>query len=224
MKDPTYPYSRPKKDVEKELYKAMKICGKEYGFKKVENYLWKQDHDFLIKADCFLSWTKKGINLWGSVKSLAEDSILWDILGMPGNKEQPFSLRIRGAFTSGGYILRPDGENKKAVIPIESDGELEKPVETALTLINEKAHSYLESIEYDPKKHFEALIASDDPLKTEPFTLKLLIVEIGLGNYQKAYDLSKNALDKGIDILHFGIGDKSDLELVMEYCERKLAE
>jgi len=92
---------RKLKELKSSLMKTVHPYIKRYGWKKKDFMIWFIRDELFFSlllsveekdGQCFLAGR-------GTVKPLWSDEILWEILGMEENKEEPLSLRSIGAFT-----------------------------------------------------------------------------------------------------------------------------
>ena len=95
----------------KELKKAEVLLHKklikQFKYKKRDGFIWhKKDDMFFVMYSIVAE--NEGIckcYIKASVKPMWVDDLLWDILDMPENKNEPLSLRSNGAFTVHGINL-----------------------------------------------------------------------------------------------------------------------
>lgn len=194
------------KELTKALPKVLKDKIKKYKFKKKDFMIWYNKKelffdlfiDVKVKPDnkCYCTAIEK-------IKPLWLDDLLWDLLKMETNKEEPLSLRAIGAFTVSGSEL--------------FNNEIE---------LNEWTISELEEVIDDYLDHFYKTIQSSsicdfyNNLETSKYHAELrkalsLVYE---HKYQDALDYLKDK-DDGI----FRNGDVSINNAIREYCVNQLS-
>ena len=96
------------KELENNIKLMMKECPKRYKqqkLKKKDYMLWTIRGDMIYgimpSAGIRESDLKPIMSFWIKYKPLWIDDILWDVIGMESNKQEPDSLRVVGAFTVG---------------------------------------------------------------------------------------------------------------------------
>ena len=89
----------------RELKKAVNVLdkklAKEYKLKKISDYIWCKKDELLFEMSSDVV-ENEGIcrcYIDARVKPIWVDDILWDLIDMADNKNQPLSLKINGAFT-----------------------------------------------------------------------------------------------------------------------------
>lgn len=95
------------KEIRTALPKILQSVSKEYGFKKKDYIVWSKKQEMIftlfvfervLDGRCYIDITIQFKPFW-------VDNLLWDILQMPENKNQPVSLRCIGAFSVNGCVL-----------------------------------------------------------------------------------------------------------------------
>ncbi len=179
---------------------------KKYKFKKKDFMIWYSTKelffdlliDVKVKSDgkCYCTTTE-------NIKPLWLDDLLWELLKMENNKNEPISLRTIGAFTvSGAELFKDETELKEWSI-----NELEEIVD-----------SYLD--------HFYKIVQSfsiDDfynNLETSRYHAELRKA-LSLIHEQKYQDTLYYLLDKGDGV--FKNGDISINNAIREYCINQLS-
>lgn len=193
------------KELTKALPKMLKDKIKKYKFKKKDFMIWYSKKelffDLLINAKV-KSDDKCYCTAIETIKPLWLDDLLWDLLKMETNKEEPLSLRAVGAFTvSGAELFKNETELKEWKI-----SELEEIVDNYLahfykTIQSSSICDFYNNC-YNSIYHVELRKA-------------LLIHE---HKYQDALDYLK---DKGEGI--FKNGDVAINNAIREYCINQLS-
>lgn len=91
-------------NLKMELKVLAKSCIEPYPFKVKDSVIWCIQDQYYFKLLSNLT-EKDGLCRYFSkilVKPLYADDLLWDMLGIPENKDEPPSLRATGAFTLSG--------------------------------------------------------------------------------------------------------------------------
>lgn len=92
-------FTKLRKEKDKSTLKDVFALLKPFGWKKYQYMLWKKQGPLFLTLgiSTHLNATKTSLEL--SVKPLAIDPILWDIMDIPENHTMPLSFRSVGAFT-----------------------------------------------------------------------------------------------------------------------------
>lgn len=171
------------RELKKALPKIIQTEIKKYKFKKKDFKVWFQKDElfFDLMLDirdndghcCFISVE--------NVKPMWLDDLLWDILGMPENKNEPISLRAVGAFTVYGSEIYKE----KAELVTWESYELQKYVD----LYMEHFYKTIQSTTIE--KFFDSI--GSVPYHEE---LRKSLSLIHNGQYEEAMDYL-SAYDKG---------------------------
>ena len=98
------------RELKKALPKIIQMKIKKYKLKKKDFMIWFQKKDLFF--DLIISLRERDRHCYCAsverIKPLWIDDLLWDILGMPENKNEPASLRAIGAFTVYGSEIYSD--------------------------------------------------------------------------------------------------------------------
>lgn len=216
------PYEIPTKEAERLYAQALRKEAKGRGYKFTSDSVWKVDRGFIIDGLSLLARDRQGAYLSAMVKTLVQDDILWDIYGMESNKSERTSLRVTGVFTTGG--IRLGGYTPRGIFfevaGIDGFGELAAEV---VGYLDREAVAFLDSIGWDQDAYFETVIATP-PYRNEDYDHEQLIARIALGRIEETLDIANALLEEDpTRSLINRIGDKSDVELFKEYCERALS-
>lgn len=190
------------------LYKELaKQIGRSYKMKFRSGTLYYVHDGFIVSIWCSFWGKSNTIQYRAHKKRLAYDDILWEILEMESNKEQPIFLHAVGAFTVGGIRL---ADNDFAAISLENDPK--KIINDILTEVKKQDSETDENFD-------EKLIRQIEEEDDEATTLKF-VVYIYLKQYDKARELAAKCL-KNHDEGQFGDIHKSFFELGLEYMNKK---
>ena len=130
------------KELEKELSVLKKRKAKEYGFKKIDSYLWSYNKEMFYYADIDVWLDEKNLECKCSYKWLCKpmwiDELLWVILNMEENKSAPLSLRCTGAFTFNGI----ESKSQTTLIDEFSPEKLELCVDSYINDFKEKVQNF----------------------------------------------------------------------------------
>ena len=193
------------KELNKLMNKVNKVTSKKYKLSKKDYMLFlvKQDIIYLFfpAARIRESDLKAEISVKITYKPLWTDDLLWDILGMPANKDEPMSLRAVGAFTA--------CEMKIAEYTIILDAEDELTVQRTL---DEQAEHFLSVIgDYNDERYRKQLLSS------ELYKAESSLVFI----HEKKYDEARKLLSESKGNGGFIVGGKSYKELALEYINNR---
>lgn len=147
------------KELEKNVSIMMKECPKRYKqqkLKKKDYMLWtirgNMIYGIMPSAGIRESDLKPVMSFLIEYKPLWIDDLLWDVIGMESNKQEPDSLRMVGAFTVGAARIHID------TIELQSEAtdyvesifyeSIEKIVSSFETLTEEKYVEYLYTEKY----------------------------------------------------------------------------
>jgi len=193
---------KKKNEFEKKFKDLLKESSKKYNIKKKDYMLWtiKNEMIYSIFPRAFIreSDLKPIIEIWINYKPLWTDDLLWDILEMQTNKNEPNSLRVIGAFTmiSATYT--------KKSIELQSDD-----VKNVRNVLHTEIENFIDSLTLMTEEmYINEMMTS----KTVSDIDKILIY-IHQRNLEEAKRLLKITSDRG----RFTIGNKSYKELVEKY-------
>ena len=147
------------KELEKNVSIMMKECPKRYKqqkLKKKDYMLWtirgNMIYGIMPSAGIRESDLKPVMSFLIEYKPLWIDDLLWDVIGMESNKQEPDSLRMVGAFTVGAARIHIDAIElqSEATDYVESIfyESIEKIVSSFETLTEEKYVEYLYTEKY----------------------------------------------------------------------------
>ena len=194
------------KELTKALPKMLKDKIKKYKFKKKDFMIWYSTKelffdlliDVKLKSDgkCYCTTIE-------NIKPLWLDELLWDLLKMENNKNEPLSLRAIGAFTVSGAVLFKDEIQLKTWTIRELEEIIDDYLEHFYKTVQSSSicdfYNHLENSKY----HVE---------------LRKALSFIYVHKYQDALDY---LLDKGDGV--FKNGDISINSAMREYCKNQLS-
>ena len=193
---------KKKNEFEKRFKSLLKGIVKKYKIKKKDYMLWTLQNEMIssIFPNAYLKELdfKPVIDIWIEYKPMWADDLLWDILGMQTNKNEPNSLRVIGAFTmiSATYV--------KKSIKLQSDD-----IEEVRSVLYAEIENFLNSLPILTEQMYISEILNS---KTVSDIDKALIY-IHQNKINEAKILVKETSDTG----RFMIGNKSYQKLVEEY-------
>jgi len=82
----------------KALEKALRTVAKGSGWRTTQGILFKEHQGWLYSVWSVVSIFQHETHVSLQIKPLAIDPIFWEIADIPGNKDQPLSFRLLGAF------------------------------------------------------------------------------------------------------------------------------
>lgn len=188
---------------EQKKYKEMTRYLAEKAKEEAKKYhLKKKDYMFYLpKGDMFyytmLDLRQKKLTAYFYAKPLWLDDILWDILDMSSNKEEPVSLRSVGAFTIHSMIREKE-------FTAESTEEIDKAVGETFEELTALADSYGE----------EDFLAECHSLVYQHEVIEVIVL-LHQGEYEKALALCQEK-----EIGYFGVGNKDFSQLAVKYIRR----
>ena len=182
--------------LHKTLVKEYKLKKRDYMIWKVKDGLFFDMYSSVLEQDDICKCRVKA-----KVKPLWADDLLWDILGMSENKNEPLSLRSNGAFTvSGVTVFEIECE-----LPNWETNELRGCLQNSY----EAFVSHIEKIDAD---YYNNNLNSDryhDEIRS-------LLMLIHTGQYEKAVEYASNMKND-----YFCNGELSFPMSVIRYCENK---
>lgn len=94
--------SRERYAFDRAAIQALATLAKGSGWKKKGPWLFRQQDGFLLvgRLQVWVNDLRSVASM--EVKPIGLDPLLWDILGFEGNKKEPLSLQVNGAFTTSG--------------------------------------------------------------------------------------------------------------------------
>lgn len=145
---------RQLRELKKALPKIIQLGIKKYKLKKRDFMVWFQKKDLFFDlmigirerdGHCYCACTER-------IKPLWLDDILWDILDMPENKNEPASLRAIGAFTVYGSEIYSDESELETWEIAEMEKYVHKYIEHFYQSIQafgiEKFYEYMNASSY----------------------------------------------------------------------------
>ncbi|MBO6219435.1 MAG: hypothetical protein J6N81_07675 [Treponema sp.] len=191
------------KEKEKEYKELIKQVGKKFGMGHKQCDLFFVHKEYFVDILYDFHVEQNNIMYSATIKYLDYDDILWDILDMPDNKNEPLSLRAYGAFSAYGLKLVPPykfvslGDNPEYVIS-KTLSDVKQMVENFDEVLDERI--LLE-------------------LRTRPHPTKEFIVYIHQKQYAKARKLAEDCIKNGEEGT-FGNNGKDFFELALEYLNK----
>lgn len=180
------------KDLKKYLEEKAKLTAKEYGIKK-KDYIFYISRNNMFYSLMF-HMTENGLKVVFYAKPLWMDDILWDILGMSENRNQPVSLRGIGAFTIASKI-------REAVLLVDNEDSIDSVVRDVFMDFMLMVESYNES---DYLEQVGQIKYQNEMIRT--------IIYIHNKEYERALDYLSET-----NIMSFQVSEKSFTELAKEY-------
>lgn len=196
------------KDLQKNLSVILKECPlkyKEEKLKKIDYMLWltrkNMIFEFFPRVCIRENDLKPILSIRISYKPLWADDLLWDILGMESNKQEPNSLRVIGAFTA--VSARYDDY----LIELQAED-----IDSVKAILFEKIEDFLKKVdEVDESQYVNQIIGSDLIRDMDK-----ALVYIYLQRIEEAKSIIISSKDSG----RFVIGEKNYRELMLEYLVR----
>lgn len=203
------------KDMEKQLGIAIKNHAKQFGYRKIEFYAFKKYKEYFIT----IGFNDVNPEVWGTaeIKPYFIDDVFWDVFDMSSNKDQPMSLRARGAFTISGLI--------PIEIKIKVNDSLDEIGEIVQEIFKEADEICIKFIDElgDDFDNFILAAEKYDGGFTFNINLVKMLFHIKNNSFEKALMLAKEEISKG---KHgkFTDGKKGIYEYVIDYCNERLSD
>ena len=193
------------KEFKNNFNSVLKAKIKDYNLKKKNYMIYTVDNNMIygLFTSAFISENdlKPTILIEISYKPLWADDLLWDILEMQSNKNEPDSLRVIGAFTM------ISAKYKEYAIKLENEeiSTLEQIIDEELTKFKKIIPSLTESMYIEEIKNSNTIGNVDKSL-----------IYIHENNINEALKI----IDKTDGNGRFGVGGKTYKELVREYINK----
>lgn len=203
------------KDMEKQLGISIKNHAKEFGYKKVEFYSFKKYKDYFIT----IGFNEVNPEIWGDaeIKPYFIDDVFWDVFDMSSNKDQPMSLRARGAFVLGGISI------VDLKFPVhQSLDEIDEIVQEIFKEADEKCIKFIDELGDDVDNFVNIAEKSDGGYGFDIKLIKMLY-HIKNNSFEKALMLAKEEISKG-NRGCFCSSTKDIYEYVADYCNERLSD
>jgi len=195
--------------LKKTMASVSKQLIKPYGYKQIDGLVWTIQNEFIFVLFPFITSLddKPELKITCSVKPLFADDILWDIMGMESNKNEPLSLRVKGAFAVFGV------EFYKKKYPLEK-------------LDVEELPSYLE----DSLKWFYTLLTTkngnekiwfNEVESSNPTYYHCDIMRLMIMIKAEQFNNAIGYLDSH-NVRGFTVGDKNIDYMIRDYCKKRL--
>ncbi len=195
----THDQQRKYKELSRYLERKAKEEFKKYRLKKRDYKFYVSKNDMFYSA--ILSMNGNKLQAYFYAKPLWLDDILWDILGMSSNKDEPISLRGVGAFTILSQIREED-------YIVDNTEEIDEAVTKTFEELAALADSYEED---DFLADYQTIAYQQEAIKA--------IVLVHQEEYDKAL-----ALCRENKIGCFGVEGRSFAELAAEYIGQLIGE
>ena len=203
------------KDMEKQLGIAIKNHAKQFGYRKIEFYAFKKYKEYFIT----IGFNDVNPEVWGTaeIKPYFIDDVFWDVFDMSSNKDQPMSLRARGAFTISGLI--PIEIKIKVNDSLDEIGEI---VQEIFKESDEKCIKLIDELGDDVDNFINIAEKSEGGYGFDIKLIKMLY-HIKNNSFEKALVLAKEEISKG-NSGYFGSSTKDIYEYVIDYCNERLSD
>ena len=198
-------YKERNKEFKNNFNSAIKVKIKDYNLKKKDYMIYTVENNmiYVLFPSAFIREKdlKPIISIQISYKPLWADDLLWDILGMQSNKNEPDSLRVIGAFTMISAIYQ------EYVVELENEeiSTLEKTINDELAKFKKILPSLTENMYINEIKSSNTIGNVDKSL-----------IYIHENNINEA----SRIIDKTDGNGRLGVGGKTYKELVREYINK----
>ena len=214
------------KEYDKALYGACRKAAKNHGIRFTRFFFWGIKGEFFFSSCVLALPGLNGATVTPLVKPLLADEIAWRVLHMESNLDERMSLHATGAFQ--GPSLYPfDGGEEENEKMIRASSELDLPelAESAAGYTVSAADHFIGSVGGSVEACFQKMVERFQ--STEPSTngFGLCVALIALGRVREARAVAAPTAARGSqrDLFTYGVGDKGDATLIVEYCDRLLA-
>lgn len=196
------------KELQNNLNILLKECPKRYKqqkIKKKDYILWtvknNMIYSFFPTAGINENDLKPFMRVRIEFKPVWVDDLLWDILGMESNKNEPESLRVVGVFTA------------RTVIYSDYSIELQsEEIECLRAKLFEKIDEFFSTLEdLDENKYINEMLNSNADACDK------ILVAIHLNDNDRVREIINSSNSEG----RFIIGDKTFRELIIEYLQKQ---
>ena len=209
---------------------ALREAARAAGLRTRSGHVWGASGEFLYAAYPSMWRNAMRVSTSSNIKTLAMDDALWDVLGMRGNRDEPTSLRVNGAFTVPGLSLGPNGPYdlvEREHTPCAGEGDLPRVAREVVGRLRESSGALIESVGGDPGRFHELVLKGWPGVEDSHEGLYKCLAHICLGGRAhleaaRAMAASQEARRRDATF-KFRVGGKGDATLVREWCERRLA-
>lgn len=223
------PWPSGVKSAQRTLTRELREAAHAVGLRMRSGYVWGASGGFIYDVYTSVWRNALRVSTTSDIKTFAMDDVLWDILGMPENRDEPTSLRVVGAFAVPGLSLGPGGpyDFKRRDIPCAGEGDLPRVAREVVGRLQESSAALLASVRADPGLFHELVLEGWPGVEDSHEGLYKCLAHICLGGRAhleaaRAMAAAQEARDRAA-CFKFVIGSKGDATLVREWCERRLA-
>jgi len=217
-----YPYPRRFKEEERDFYAGIRALAKGNGWRFTQFYVWRAEGPFLVSAAMLLRRNVFGFEVDGCVKTLEEDDVYWDVVGMPGNKERPTSLHATAAFCADGLRIGMPEFPFPLRGEVGSEDEIVLGAWEAFLGFAADAHAYLDSIGRDPDRYYDDLYR-DNEARGSDGRWDMALALACKGDYEGAVSICRGSIDSYDKDSPKYEAVRKNMGLIVTYCERRLA-
>lgn len=195
--------------VKKTMNAMVKEIAKPFKYKVINGHIWIVQNKFLFIFLPYIATPSTGVTLGirCGVKPVYVDDYLWDVLGIPENKEAKFSLRVNGAFS---LFDVPFQENIYNLIELTRE-DVHSKLQNELSSF----HSFLCSIQGTEDEWFTEMEAAKGSYYHSE--LMRLMMRLHHGDFMEVLQYAQTH-----NVTGFVIDNKEIGESLKEYCLERL--
>ena len=201
--------------MDKQLGIAIRNHAKQFGYRKSDYYAFKKYKDYFISIGFNDGYSE--IRGTAEIKPYFIDDVFWDVFDMSSNKDQPMSLRARGAFVLGGISV------VHLKFPVhQSLDEIDEIVQEILKEADEECIKFVDELGDDVDNFVNIAEKSEGGYGFDINLIKMLY-HIKNNSFEKALMLAKEEISKG-NRGYFCSSTKDIYEYVVDYCNERLSD
>ena len=226
MRDDTDVYPSGYKSFKRAFAGSMRGAARLHGFRFTSGEVWRIEKGFVGACTTIPCWEKMAIHTNPGIKALESDGVAWDVLRMSSNRRERESLHVTAAFS--GPWLPLDAFPLKEDVPFGSEGDAPAVAEMIASSMAECLERALSAI--GTQRRFFELVRERCEREAreegrDPAGFGYCVALIALGRVREARAVAAPTAARGSqrDLFTYGVGDKGDATLIVEYCDRLLA-
>lgn len=195
--------------LKKSMDAMVKEIAKPFKYKVIDGHIWTIQNKFIFTFLPYIATPSTGVTfgIKCGAKPIYVDDLLWDVLGIPENKEAKLSLHVNGAFS---LFSVPFQHNIYDLIELTSEDVYSK-LQTELSNFN----SFLCSIQGMEAEWFTEMEAAKESYYHSE--LMRLMMRLHYGNFKEVLQYAQTH-----NVTGFVIGNEEIGESLKKYCLERL--